>query len=145
MIISDWNLKILSTVKKIFPRAYHSYCMINLSKNLMIDVWEGDATKLFFIIARALSLINAYKSWEKFIKKLSYENEKLRRRKLSYEYEKLRRRNRQLHFFPNCWYIMLTTNEKKSINLILKDIHGLTIRLKLRGGRLLNDSIFIVK
>lgn len=55
-----------------------SYCMINLSKNLMINVGERDATKLFFIIARTLSLINAYKSWEKFIKELSYENEKLR-------------------------------------------------------------------
>lgn len=52
-IISGQNSKIPSVVKEIFLGAHHDFCIINLSKNFMIDVGDKDDTKLFWTIGRA--------------------------------------------------------------------------------------------
>lgn len=53
ILLSIINLEMLATMKGIFLESHHSYCIIHLSKNLIIDVLDREATRVFWATMRA--------------------------------------------------------------------------------------------
>lgn len=66
--ISDRNLEIFLIVQEIFPIAFDGYYMVYLSKNLITNVQDRYAIKLFSVVVKARTIYKFLECMQKLKK-----------------------------------------------------------------------------